>query len=496
MRIRSCRASEHRISTWWPATVVFGSVIAVAGCSAPPGAVPADDGSDVPEFSGVGSPGAQPGSNGAPPPAPGATGVTDPSGSVPPANNGGGEQNGASGAPLAPSTPSGSAGSANAGANDGAAGSSMVPPPAGNQGAGGAGMGGGDIGAGDNGAGDNGNPPPLTPPPVAPDDPSADEVEAFLGSLPCGAQYSAFGDGGWQFCLRLADGGAACTRGSATFERVTFAGGAAVTNVAQVSGQRDSGVGVVTTAGALHVGGLTSIDPTPLIASGVVNYSAGFNASAALIEQGDGFGILSWTGNGAPAPVTLPGGAQPVQVSANYGLACALSSAGEVFCWTAGGNHSIQGLTEAPTRMQIARPLQMISTGQNGVCGVSFGDTLECFSAWYDNPFLPTEGNAPNFQVRQSTFPSVRSVHIGYSQGIVVRSDGTAAFLPGGAQPPSDNPGQPFTGVTNVVAAGGDRGSACVLTESGSVFCRSGNAVAQATLGGAPLTAQAAACPL
>jgi len=483
--------SARRTSTWLRGAVALGSVIAVGGCSAPPGAIPADDdGASIPEFSGTAPNGAapqpgQPGASAAPPGSNGATGST--STNVPPAApvGNGGEQNGASGAPLNPAQPGD--GTGNSGAmNQGAAGSSMVPPPSGNQGAGGSSMGGTD----------NGNPGTTTPPPVAPDDPSVEEVQTFLESLPCGAQYSAFGDGGWQFCLRLADGGAACTRGAAAFERVTFAGGAAVTNVAQVSGQRDSGVGVVTTAGALHVGGLTSIDQTPFIASGVVNYSGGFNASAALVEQGDGLGILSWTGNGTPAPVTLPGGAQPVQVSANYGLACALSTAGEVFCWNAGGNHSIQGLTDTPTRMQIARPLQMISTGQNGVCGVSFGDTLECFSAWYDNPFLPTEGNAPNFQVRQATFPSVRSVHIGYAQGVVVRSDGTAAFLPGGAQPPSDNPGQPFTGVTGIVAAGGDRGSACVLTDTGSVFCRSGNAVAQATLGGAPLTAQAATCPL
>ena len=141
----------------------------------------------------------------------------------------------------------------------------------------------------------------------------------------------------------------------------------------------------------------------------------------------------------------------------------------------------------------------MISVGQNGVCGVSFDNTLECQVAWYDSPFLPTEGNAPNFQIRQTTFPSVASVHIGFGQGIMVRTDGTAAYLDkdaGGFTPPSDNPGQPFTGVSDIVAAGGDRGSACVLTSAGSVFCHNGTAVAQATLDGAPITAQAAACPL
>jgi hypothetical protein len=86
---------------------------------------------------------------------------------------------------------------------------------------------------------------------------------------------------------------------------------------------------------------------------------------------------------------------------------------------------------------------------------------------------------------------------VGFGQGVVVRADGTAAYIGGGAVPPSDNPGEPFTGVTNIVAAGGDRGSACVQNSAGAVFCRVGaNSIAPATLDGAPLTAQAATCPL
>jgi len=379
-----------------------------------------------------------------------------------------GEQNAGNQTPLVPGNSAGSGGAPGAGA---------------------AGSPSGTAGSGVNAGGAGGA--PVTPP----TDATPEQITAFFDSLPCGARYSALGDGGWQFCLRLSDGGAACTRSSAEFTRVAFTGGAAVTDVAQVSGQRDSGVGVVTTAGALHVGGVTSISTTPLIASGVVNYSGGFHASVALVSQADGFGVLSWTDNGTPAAVTLPDGAEPIQVSANYGLACALSTAGDVYCWNAGGNHSLQ-LTDAPTRMAIARPLQMLSVGQNSVCGVSFDGTLECLAAWYDSPFLPTEGSAPNFQVRAATFPLVREVHAGFGQGIVVRSDGTAVFLPGGVSPPADNPGQAFTGVTNVIAAGGDRGSACVQTQAGAVFCRVGTGVSQATLGGSPLVAQAATCPL
>lgn len=456
----------------WSIIAASLGVGAVLGCSAPPGADLGPDG--PPSFgglpSGAGGASAAPGN----PVAPSANIVGAPSDPTP-----NGEQNPATNAPIAGSNADASNAGSNADVSNGAGGASMAGST--------------PVGAAGSSMGVSGS--TGMPPAEPPANPTPAEITQFFAQLPCGAKYTAMGDGGWQFCLRLADGGAACSRGTAEFQRVAFAGGGAVTEVAQVSGQRDSAVGVVTTDGALHVGGVTSISTTPLIASGVVNYSAGFHASVALVEQGAGFGIMSWTDSGEPTSVILPGGAQPIQVSANYGLACALSTAGDVYCWNAGGNHSLQ-LTDAPTRMPLARAVQMISVGQNSVCGVSFDATLECQAAWYDSPFLPTEGSAPNFQVRQSTFPSIREVHVGFGQGIIVRADGTAAFLSGGVVPPNDNPGQPFSGVTNIVAAGGDRGSACVQTAAGAVFCRVGTGVTQATLDGAPLVAQAAQCPL
>lgn len=457
MSARRTRAHVPQIlsaSSLSASTRIAVSLAVTIGCSAPPGTVLPDD--DGPVYGG-GSPGALPGASG--------TGNLAPPGSSPPApvtTPMPGEQSPAINAPIANA---GSGGSAPVG-------TASTP--------GSAGAGGAPVS-------------PVAPPPGS--DVSPEEIASFFASLPCGANYTALGDGGWLFCLRLSDAGAACTRGTAEFQRVTYADGSPVTNVAQVSGQRDGAVGVVTADGALHVGGVTGISSTPLIASGVINYSAGYHASVALVEQGAGFGVLSWTDNGAPAPVTLPDGAQPIQVSANYGLACALGTTGAAYCWNAGGNHGLP-LTDAPTRMPLARPVQMISVGQNSVCGVSFGGTLECQAAWYDSPYLPTEGSAPNFQVRQSTFPSIRLVHAGFKQGIIVRSDGTAVYLPGGAIPPNDNPGQPFTGLTNIVAAGGDRGSACVQNDAGAVFCHNESGFAQATLGGAPLTARAADCPL
>ena len=260
--------------------------------------------------------------------------------------------------------------------------------------------------------------------------PTTDVAEYFAG-LKCGAHYTALGDGGWTFCLRLEDGGGACTMaaGSEVFQRATFQGGGAIDNVAQISGINDNGALVVTAAGALHYGvSYTAVGTTPFIASGVVNVTAGRNARAALVREGSGFKVLGWTGDGTPAPIALPDAAQPMQVSANYGVACALDDKGAVYCWEAGGNHDL-GVTTTPSKMAFDKPIKMISVGQNAVCGVSFSDTLECKAGWYSSPWLPTEGTAPDFRVRQSTFPMVRSVHAGYHYGAVVRADGQAFYL-------------------------------------------------------------------
>lgn len=262
--------------------------------------------------------------------------------------------------------------------------------------------------------------------------------------------------------MRVADGGAACTKTSAEFTRVTFADGTPVTDVAVVHSMGENAVGVVTTAGALHVGdGATSIAATPLIASGVVNVSGGRNARVALVDEAGGLAIRGWNGNGTPAPLALPDGEEPIQVSANYGLACALSTSGSVFCWYQGGNVSIQGLSgqAAPVAVDLGAAVRQISAGQDTLCGVTFAHTLACVGSFNASPYLPAQHVNGDVQFLATTFPSVREVHAAFQQGSVVTSDGAAFFLPGVAAG-SDNPGVSFAGASDVIASGGDRGTA------------------------------------
>jgi hypothetical protein len=314
---------------------------------------------------------------------------------------------------------------------------------------------------------------------------------------PCGAKYSAIGDGGWLLCVRLADGGGACSdKGTETFHRVAFEDGTAITNVAQVSGFGDTSVGVVTTDGALYTGvGPTGIQKTPVIAEGVVNFSGGYHSRVALTKKSGEFGIVGWVDTGDPTAITLPSGVSPIQVSGNYGLACALTATGDVYCWDAGGNHNVPNVTSSPSKVALDGPVTQVSVGQNTVCGVTTDNKLTCVAAWYDNPWLPSEGQAPDFTVRQSTFPEVREVHAGFHQGIIIDQTGVAYFLEGNGSPGQDNPGMPFAGVSDVIAAGGDRGNACVQTGAGDLYCWVGGAT-RATLDGTPVKVAAADCPL
>lgn len=318
-----------------------------------------------------------------------------------------------------------------------------------------------------------------------------------LASLPCGARYTALGSGGWRFCLRLEDGGGACAEaaGSAVFERVTLSGGGALDGVAQVTGAGDgSPILVATASGALLSGTFPAgVNPTPLVESGVVNITAGLNPRVALVRDSGGFGILNWRGTDQPAPLALPGGARPVQVAANYGLACALDTQGDVYCWDAGGNHQVPGVTASPSKMDFAEPSSMVTVGQNSVCALTFEGVIQCAAHYYSSPWLPTKVENGQPTLDAALYEPAIDIAAGYHQGIIVKADGTAYYFgDNGSQ--VNNHGKPFTGATNVVASGGDRGSACVMTSIGDVYCWSNGASVQATLAGQPLKAAVASC--
>lgn len=461
----------------WSIIAASLGVGAVLGCSAPPGADLGPDG--PPSFgglpSGAGGASAAPGN----PVAPSANTVGAPSNPTP-----NGEQNPATNAPIAGSNADASNAGSNADVSNGAGGASMAGST--------------PVGAAGSSMGVSGS--TGMPPAEPPADPTPAEITQFFAQLPCGAKYTAMGDGSYSACVRLVDGGAACTKTSAAFTRVTFSDGTPVTDVAQVSGMGENAVGVVTIDGALHMGNSpTTIDTTPLIASGVVNISGGRNARVALVTQGTGFGILGWQNDAAPSGVTLPGGEQPVQVSANYGLACALATTGAVFCWQQGANVSVPNVMgqTSPVPVDLGAPVRLVSAGQDTLCGVTFDDTLTCTGEFNASPYLPTQRVGGEIQLLTTSFPSVREVHAAFHQGTIVRSDGSAFFLPGvGAG--ENNPGQQFTGATNVVASGGDRATSCVVTTAGEVFCMfgaMGGPTQRATIDGAPLVAQAAQCP-
>lgn len=331
------------------------------------------------------------------------------------------------------------------------------------------------------------------------------DIESYFSQFECGVNYTALGNGGYSACVRLADGTAACQPkgSSAGLEAVKWSNGEVIDNVRSVSGAGGNGEAIVVTEdGAVYHGLYSSVNSTPVIQSGGLYGSGGYNSRCVMTKENGVKGIQCWTGNSAPSAPALPAGFEVQQLSASYGLACALNTKGEVWCWLEGGNvGSALGniLSETPTKLPFEEPMVQVAAGQTSVCGVKLGGGVDCVAGWNDGFFLPGRSDgAGGFELATEYTDDVVAFQSGWLQGIGVRSDGTAFYSPGAfGSPAADDSGFiEFNGVSSAIAAGGDRlasgGSACVLDEAGDVFCLNGSSAVKVT---GAVKAAAGSCP-
>lgn len=331
------------------------------------------------------------------------------------------------------------------------------------------------------------------------------DLTAYFAQYSCGVNYTALGNGGYNACFRLEDGTAACTVKDqpATVEPVRWSSGEVITGVRSVSGAGGSSEAIVVTDnGAVYHGRFNSVNPTPVIESGGVYGSGGYNARCVMTKENGSKGIQCWRDGSAPSAPGLPAGFEVQQLSAAYGLACALNSQGEVWCWLAGGNvGSTLGnlLSETPAKMPFAEPMVQVAAGQTSICGIKHGGGVDCIAGWHDGFFLPGRNDgAGGFELATQYTHDVVAFQSGWLQGIGVRADGTAFYSPGQFGAPASNDSQfvAFSGVSSAVSAGGDRldsgGAACVLDARGDVFCLDGGSTVRVT---GPVKAAAGSCP-
>lgn len=289
---------------------------------------------------------------------------------------------------------------------------------------------------------------------------------------------------------------AACNRGtdsssqtSPTPQMVTWSNGSPISNVAHISGQGSiDSVIVITDDGAAYKGSIGSVSETPIITEGAIAAVGGYqsNSMCVVIEAGDRKDLRCGQDLTRPA---LPDNFDVMQVTAAYGFMCALNKEGEIWCWSAGGGvpnlDSIIGTT--PALVDFGEPMIAVSAGQTSVCGTKQNGGLVCKFSYYDARHLPAQEVTNVAQTPANFHPDGKTMQAGYRAGLAINNDGTAVYYND-----QSGIGQALQ-LTNVVAAGGDRGAMGVVTDDGSIYLVAGGTATQVPL---EMPATAAACRL
>ena len=303
----------------------------------------------------------------------------------------------------------------------------------------------------------------------------AGSLAEYFAAQECGVGFTALGNGSYKACYRLENGQAECVSpGGTTPTTVAWQGGGAVTDILHVSGTGENEVSLVTMSGAVHTGGVTSVSTTPVIASNAVAVTGGRNTKCALVSEGGGKDVMCFSGGSAVRP-GLPSGFDAVQVSSGYGVACAVNTDGEVWCWDEGGNVP-PFVNKTPSKVDFAEPMVFVSAIQDVVCGIKWSGGMDCRANWYANPFLPTDNDGMGgISLQAGAFSDAVAIQAAYAQGVVVTADGKAIYLPKVGSVGVSNPGVEFNNGSGFIAAGGDRGLKCALTGGGDVYCLDGS---------------------
>jgi hypothetical protein len=146
--------------------------------------------------------------------------------------------------------------------------------------------------------------------------------------------------------------------------------------------------------------------------SGVIEVSAGYGFTCALVDAGGASGPVkcwgapsSWSGvgpsDGTLVPVTIGGITDAIAVSAGVGVACALLSDRTVECWGDNSRGELGNGTRASSSTPVVVPglsgVQAIDAGDTTVCVImQSGGAVSCWgSAGYVLPDVPLDTLAP-----------------------------------------------------------------------------------------------------
>lgn len=282
----------------------------------------------------------------------------------------------------------------------------------------------------------------------------------------CGVDYDALGNGSWQACYVLQNGTAECLHKENPTQavQVKWDDGSPVQNAAQISGAGYYEVILITEEGTVHYGSRDRLSKNPKISELGISATGGQNTRCAMVRENNKNDVRCWDGGSDAFRPQLPDDFNAQQLSANYSDVCALDDDGKVWCWEQKPDNSLDFISANPSIAPFSEEIKFVSVGQLQVCGVKASGGVECLARWDSTNYLPTKGGATNEPVTQNGMSDVIGLELGFDQGITIHEDGKAKFWKSGS--PTE-----FTGVSNAIAAGGDRDLACVLTADGDVYC-------------------------
>jgi alpha-tubulin suppressor-like RCC1 family protein len=167
-------------------------------------------------------------------------------------------------------------------------------------------------------------------------------------------------------------------------------------------------------------------------------------------------------GEDRSTPVAVAGGHTFTSIVAGMEYGCALTAAGETYCWGAMTVSSNGQYGPAPAKVVEAPAFTEISGGEQHVCGLASGGALYCWGK--SNGVFDPWVNSPT---RVTGVPALKHVVLGYDQTCGLTDDGTAwCWLPGRNRVPRVTaPTLRFAGLA------GGRENTCGFTARGEVYC-------------------------
>ncbi len=265
------------------------------------------------------------------------------------------------------------------------------------------------------------------------------------------------------------------------------------------------------THGQLGNGSQVNPNPAPVAVSGnlaVATISAGESFTCGVITSGaaycwgnNGFGQVGdgTLGNVRTTPVAVSGNLAVASISAGGKHTCAVTTAGDLYCWGANGSGQLgigsQGASHTTPQL-VGASYASVSAGSWHTCAVKTNGDAYCWGGnAYGNVGDGTAANVRTSPVLVSgglTFASVDAGSLtdpglsagGHTCGVTTSGAaycwglGLAGELGNGANANASSPVAVSGGLSFRAVSAGER-HACGVTTSGAVYCWGGNGVGQ-----------------